>query len=59
MLKNTSEAAFEAVIESHLLQNGYQIVDKSGFDKTRAIFPAQAIDFIRTTQPKEMEPCQS
>lgn len=53
MLKNTSEAAFEAVIESHLLQNGYQIVDKSGFDKTRAIFPAQAIDFIRTTQPKE------
>ncbi|KAM3113169.1 hypothetical protein [Phormidesmis sp. 146-33] len=47
-----SEAAFESVIENHLLTHGY-IQVKSRFDRTRAIFPDEAIAFIRTTQPKE------
>ena len=33
-----SEAAFESVIEAHLLDNGY-VTLKSGFDPKRAIFP--------------------
>jgi hypothetical protein len=35
-----SEAAFETVIEAHLLANGYIAVDRAGFDRERAIFPA-------------------
>lgn len=46
-----SEAAFETVLEAHLLDHGYtQIV--SGYDRERAIFPDLAIQFIRATQPK-------
>ena len=43
-----SEAAFEAVIEAHLLQNGYVPVAREGFDRDRAIFPGTILAFIRT-----------
>jgi len=39
MLETLKEQAFEAVIESHLLANGYSMVDRDGFDRERAIFP--------------------
>jgi type I restriction enzyme R subunit len=39
------EAAFETVIENHLLNHGYvKITDK--FDRNRALFPNIAIAFI-------------
>lgn len=47
------EAAFESVLESHLLANGFVVVDKSAFDVVRAVFPEAALTFIRETQPKE------
>ncbi len=52
-MKTTIESAFEAVIEEHLLQNGYVSVAGEGFDRERAIFPEVALRFIRDTQPKE------
>lgn len=48
-----SEAAFETVIEAHVLQNGYVPVAREGFDRERAIFPETVLAFIRETQPKE------
>ncbi len=48
-----SEAAFETVIEAHLLQNGYIPVGREGFDRERAIFRETVLAFIRETQPKE------
>lgn len=51
-MKRTSEAAFEQVIESHLLANGYASLSAS-FDAQRAIFPQEVISFIQATQPKE------
>ena len=51
--KYTSEAAFETVIESHLLANGYTRIAEVGFDQARAIFPETVLGFIRETQPKE------
>jgi type I restriction enzyme R subunit len=48
-----SEAAFETVIEEHLLQRGYVPVARDGFDRERAIFPGMVLAFIRETQPKE------
>ena len=48
-----SEAAFETVIEAHLLENGYVPVAREGFDRERAIFPETVLAFIRETQPKE------
>ena len=48
-----SEAAFETVIETHLLANGYTRVAPEDFDRERAIFPETVLSFIRGTQPKE------
>ena len=49
----TKEAAFETVIESHLLANGYVAMGPGGYDRERATFPEVVLDFIRETQPKE------
>ena len=50
-----SEAAFEKVIEAHLLANGYVSIDCDGFDRERAIFPDIVLGFIRETQKKEWD----
>ena len=52
-MKPTTEAAFESVIEAHLLANGYVAIGGGGFDRDRAIFPSTALGFIRQTQPNE------
>ena len=52
-MKRTGEAAFETVIEAHLLANGYVSIPGGGFDRERAIFPATSLGFIRETQPQE------
>ena len=51
-VKPTGEAAFETVIEAHLLANGYVPVPGAGFDRGRAVFPETALGFIRETQPQ-------
>jgi len=54
-VKRTSEAALETAIESALLADGYTRVDAKGFDRERAIFPDEALAFIRATQGKAWE----
>ena len=54
-----SEAAFETVIERHLLENGYVPIAREGFDRDRAIFPETVLAFIRETQPKEWAKLES
>ena len=51
-MKHTSEAAFETVIEKHLLNHGYVRLPGEGFDRERAIFPETVLAFIRETQPQ-------
>ena len=48
-----SEGAFETVIETHLLQNGYIQIAGEGFDRERAILPDTVLAFIHETQPKQ------
>lgn len=48
-----TEAAFETVIESHLLANGFVSVADAGFDRAGAVFPEVVLAFIRETQPDE------
>ena len=48
-----TEAAFETVIETYLLQNGYVRIEREGFDRERAIFPDEVLAFIRETQSQE------
>jgi len=48
-----TEAAFESAIGLDLVAKGYVAVDKSGFDRNCAIFPAVALDFIRETHSKK------
>ena len=52
-MSQTSEAAFESVIEAHLLRNGYVSVPPEAFDRDRALFPETVLAFIRETQPVE------
>ena len=47
----TTEAAFEAAIEAHLLANGYVAVPNDGFDRDRTIFPRTVLDFVLDTEP--------
>lgn len=54
-MKRTSEAAFETAIEAVLLADGYTRVNDKGFDRERAIFPDEALAFIRATQGKVWE----
>ena len=54
-----SEGAFETVIETHLLANGYVSIPGSGFDRQRAIFPDTVLAFIRETQPGEWTKLES
>ncbi len=49
-MKQTSEAAFETAIEAALLSDGYSKLASDGFDADRAIFPEEALAFIRETQ---------
>jgi len=49
----TGEAAFETIVEAHVLDNGYVAVAGVDFDRDRAIFPETALAFIRETQPRE------
>lgn len=53
-----SEAAFEQIIESYLLDHGYAKIISS-FDPARAIFPEEIIAFIQQTQPKEWAKLQA
>ena len=48
-----TEFAFEAEIESHLLEHGFVSVSREGFDRERAILPETALAFIRQTQPSD------
>ena len=52
-MTRTHETAFETVIETHLLENGYVPVTGEGFDRDRGIFPEMVLAFIRETQPDE------
>ncbi|QDS99313.1 type I restriction endonuclease subunit R [Adhaeretor mobilis] len=49
----TKEAAFETVIDTHLVDHGYVSVPSPAFDCELAIFPEVVLGFIRETQPKE------
>lgn len=49
-----SEAAFETVIEAHLLQNQHVSVDREG-----AVFPDTALAVIRQTQDNEWDKLES
>jgi type I restriction enzyme, R subunit len=54
-----TEAAFETVCEEALLSGGYVRVDRAGFDCQNAIFPAEVIEFIKATQPKDWAKIQA
>ncbi len=56
MLGNHTEAAFEAVIEEHLLSSGgYVKGDRDTFDPERCIDAETFVAFVKETQPKEWE----
>lgn len=55
MAKRTSEVAFETAIEAMPLADGYSKLSSGDFGRERAIFPAEALAFIRETQANTWE----
>ena len=55
MTTQTTERAFEDTVVSLLLDSGWQPGDRARWDVDLALFPSQAIDFIRQTQPKQWD----
>jgi len=52
-MSQTTEKAFESYVEEILLsQSGWHVLDVAGWDKERALFPAQIIAFLRDSQSK-------
>ena len=49
-VRRHTEAAFESVIESGLVANGYEPISGGGYDRQRGIFPETVLAFIRETQ---------
>lgn len=47
------EIAFESIIETDLLKNGYESISAQNFDRERGIFPETVLEFIKITQNKE------
>jgi hypothetical protein len=45
-MTQTNEAAFETVIEAHLLANGYVTMNRDGFDRERAI-SSETVGLVR------------
>lgn len=53
MNSNYTESAFESVIESNLLANGYLSLDKKFYDKEKGLFSNTVLEFIQLTQPND------
>ena len=50
MSTQTNEAAFEATVESMLVDGGWQKGDTAGWDVERALFPDRVVAFLRAAQ---------
>lgn len=48
-----NEAAFEVSIEARLLANGWITADPKTYDRKLGLFPAEVVEFLKTSQPKE------
>ncbi|GAB4548440.1 MAG: DEAD/DEAH box helicase family protein [Anaerolineales bacterium] len=55
MTTNYREMNFEEHIESHLLNSGYHKRAPEEYDKALCLIPAEVVQFIQATQPKEFE----
>ena len=51
MTSQTSERAFEATVESMLVEGGWRKGDNTGWDVERALFPARVVSFLQAAQP--------
>jgi type I restriction enzyme R subunit len=48
-----NEDSFESVIETRLLECGYEAIAASSYDASQVLLPEIALAFIRSSQPKE------
>ncbi|MEF8770976.1 MAG: hypothetical protein ABTS16_04335 [Candidatus Accumulibacter phosphatis] len=58
-MKQLSNGSFETAIKAVLLGDGYTRIEARGFDCERAIFPDEALAFIRTMQPEAWKKLES
>ena len=52
MTSQTSEMAFEATVESMLVEGGWREGDVAQWDVERALFPARVVAFLQAAQPE-------
>lgn len=52
---NLREIAFESVIEESLSESSFLKVDRISYNKEKALFTKESVNFIKATQPKEWQ----
>jgi len=57
-MTDTSEAAFETVVETNLFDSGYRPISSGAFDRERTLFPEMALSFVKETQTNEWKRLQ-
>ena len=48
-----TETAFEDAVEAGFLAHGYERLGGAGYDRRRALWPSEAIQFLKASQPKD------
>ena len=51
-MSNADELTFEGNIEHHLVTNGWEKIEPSGYDRDLGLFPDEVIEFVKNSQPK-------
>lgn len=54
-MSKSQERIFQNEIISQMLENGWKLGDPKAYDRERALYPADLLEFVQMTQPKEWE----
>ena len=52
MTADAKEAPFQQDIIKQLIEGGWKLGDRAGYDRERALYTSDCLDYVKTTQPK-------
>ena len=55
MTADAKESAFQQDIINQMIAGGWLLGDPAGYDRERALYPADCLEYVKTTQPKTWE----
>ena len=58
MNADSKEAAFQQDIINQMIEGGWQLGDPASYDRERALYTSDCLDYVKTTQPKSWQKYQ-